>query len=162
MEEIEKLLTSLGNSPASLAHLLKQIDPARYTQNRVKGKWSIHDQVCHLADAQKILHSRFKQFIEEDEPEIRSYDPGNELAFSDRNMESEIDHYRLDRESMVEELMEQDIQFWNKKGTHPAFQPYGSRILLNHCLNVDYAHFFSIEQLGLTKDGMEENILTLP
>ncbi len=162
VEEIEILLSILENSHASLTHLLEQIDPARYSQHRLEGKWSIHDQVCHLADAQVILHSRFQQFIEEDEPEIRSYDPGNDRTFSDRDMESEIDRYRKDRIKMVGKLREQAIGFWNKQGTHPAFHPYGSRVLLNHCLNVDYAHFFSVEQLGLTKNGMEDQILTLP
>jgi len=35
-------------------------------------------------------------------------------------------------------------------------------LLLTHTLNVDYAHVFSIEQLGLTRRGLESGIMTLP
>lgn len=63
---------------------------------------------------------------------------------------------------MVAMFREYDEDFWNLKGSHEAFEPYSSKLLLTHTLNVDYGHIFSIEQLGLTKPGRESEIMTLP
>ena len=52
--------------------------------------------------------------------------------------------------------------YWQRTGRHTGFTPYSARILLTHALKVDYAHLFSIEQLGLTKPGLEADIISVP
>lgn len=63
---------------------------------------------------------------------------------------------------MISQLKSYDNSYWDKEGRHDAFAPYSTKILLTHAINVDYAHLFSIEQLGLTKPGLENEILTIP
>ena len=55
-----------------------------------------------------------------------------------------------------------DKSYWKREGSHDVFSPYNTKILLTHALNVDFAHIFSIEQLGLTKPEFENEIITIP
>lgn len=175
MTIVNSLIDGLEKTPDLLEHLIKQIPEFRLKQHRVSGKWSIHDQVCHLVDAQHILLHRFKQFEVEDHPVIKSYNPDIEnpasghpvleQAGSDyekRDLNEQLAKFREMRSSMVRQLRSYEENFWQKEATHEGFDPYNARLLLTHCLHVDFAHMFSIEQLGLTRDEFAHEIMTLP
>lgn len=162
---IESTLRSLARSPEFLVHLLEQIPEHRFREPRLEGKWTIHEQVCHLVDAQQILMSRFRQFRDEERPHIQSHIPGQEgesKNYLEMDMEQAIAVFPSIRAEMVRMLEHQPGEFWSRQGTHDAFEPYNARLLLMHTLNVDHTHFFSIEQLGLTRDGLEGEIMVLP
>lgn len=162
---IEHTLRSLAQSPAFLSDLLARIPGHRYRERRVAGKWTIHEQVCHLVDAQQILTSRFLQFRDEARPHIRSHLPGQEghaKQYLAMDMDRAVAEFPAIRADMVRMLADQPAAFWDRQGTHDAFAPYSARLLLMHTLNVDHTHFFSIEQLGLTRDGLEGEIMVLP
>ena len=77
-------------------------------------------------------------------------------------MKVEMDKFNRLRVEMIEMLRGFDTNYWSLKGEHEIFTPYNTRLLLTHTLNVDYAHIFSIEQLGLTKTEFEDGIMTTP
>lgn len=165
MNEITYMIESLERTPVFLTALLDQIPKERFKQRRVRRKWSIHEQVCHLAEAQEILITRFKQFKNEQVPLIKSYDPPADRAadhYLRLSMEKELERFKLLRKKMIQMLRNFDLSYWDLKGRHEVFAPYNSKLLLMHTLNVDYTHLFSIEQLGLTKEKLEAGIITLP
>jgi uncharacterized damage-inducible protein DinB len=162
---IENTLRCLAQSPAFLKALLEQIPPSRYREQRVAGKWTIHEQVCHLVDAQQILMARFRQFRDEKQPHIQSHIPGQEAEpknYLEMDMDQAVAEFPAIRAEMLQMLERQPGEFWSRQGRHDAFKPYNTRLLLMHTLNVDHTHFFSIEQLGLTRDGLEREIMVLP
>ena len=121
--------------------------------------------MCHLVDAQNILIARFRQFEAEEDPLIKAYNPPTGRSFSyypELDMKAELDKFPFVRAEMVKMLKGFDAGYWKKEGRHDAFTPYNTKILLTHTLNVDYAHIFSIEQLGLTKTEFENEIITIP
>ncbi len=155
----------MSNTPLHLENLLSDIPDFRFRERRLPGKWSIHEQVCHLVEAQQVLIDRFELFESMENPLIRNYNPDGADEpdrYLHMNMDDALRRFPMIRQDMVEWLSSLDDSFWEKRGRHEAFEPYGTKILLMHCLNVDYAHLFSIEQLGFTKPGMEEGIMTLP
>ena len=165
MERVNIIIKSLSNTPLILRNLLSTIPEEKYKLRRIPGKWSIHEQVCHLVDAQQILTDRFKLFENFETPIIKNYEPSSQHEkdkYMLMNMEHALEQFPVLRKSLIETLRAYPEKFWDKKGLHESFEPYGTRILLMHCLNVDYAHLFSIEQLGLTKPGKEKEIMTLP
>ncbi|MFY0642848.1 MAG: DinB family protein [Bacteroidia bacterium] len=165
MADIDHIINCLECTPVILNTLLESIPQELYKVQRVNNKWSIHEQVCHLVDAQEILINRFKQFELEESPTIKTYDPPADRSsnhYLNLNMENELQRFPALRKSMTSMLKGFAPSYWDKTGKHVAFTPYSSKILLIHSLNVDYAHLFSIEQLGLTKEGLEEEILTIP
>ena len=165
MQIINTIFNSLAATPLILQNLLSSIPPEKYKLQRIPGKWSLHEQVCHLVDAQQILIERFKMFEVQDNPYIKNYDPGTPVdsdKYLKMNMEVQLNRFPAIRSGMIEMLRGYPEIFWSKKGTHENFEPYSTKILLIHCLNVDYAHLFSIEQLGLTKPGKEDEIMVVP
>ena len=165
MTEVNFIIDSLERTPVILKSLLSQIPEDLFKIRRVENKWSIHEQVCHLVDAQSVLTERFRQFEMEVNPLIKSYTPPFERSlnyYKEMNMKVEIDKFPRLRSEMIKKLRGFDINYWSLEGEHEVFTPYNTRLLLTHTLNVDYAHIFSIEQLGLTKSEFEDEIMTIP
>ena len=146
-----------------LANLLGEIPVERYPMHRKPGSWCIHEQVCHLVDAQQLLMGRFITFHDEEHPVIASHNPtdGTEPNYMAMDMDAALKEFPAKRKEMVQLLNSFDGAYWQKQGEHEAFSPYSSRTLLRHVMNVDYAHLFSIEQLGLTKEEHAAEIVTV-
>jgi len=165
MMEVNYVLDCLEKTPAILKLLLSQIPEEFIRIRRIKDKWSIHEQVCHLPEAQEILIKRFKQFKNEQNPLIETYNPPAdrpETYYLELNLNSELERFTRLRSEMLEMLRSFPETYWDLKGRHTAFTPYNTKLLLTHSLNVDYIHLFSIEQLGLTKPEFESEITTIP
>ena len=163
MKEVNYIIECLERTPIILQSLLNQIPEGLFKIRRVKHKWSIHEQVCHLVEAQDILTGRFKQFKNEPFPQIKSYSPPSaENYYLEMDMNSALTKFPEIRKGMVKMLRGFEDNYWTLDGEHELYLPYNTKLLLSHTLNVDYAHLFSIEQLGLTKLGFEEGIITIP
>ena len=165
MKIVQTIINSLEDTPLLLNNLLVEIPEDMYRIKRLPGKWCIQEQVCHLVEAQKILIERFKIFEKEENPIIKDYIPtrtNDPDKYFKMDMDESLKRFPVIREDMVNMLRKHPSSFWKKKGKHDSFEPYSTRILLMHCLNIDYAHLFSIEQLGLTKPGLETEIMVLP
>lgn len=165
MLEVNYIIDCLEKTTVILKSLLSQIPSELVQARRVKDKWSIHEQVCHLTEAQGILIGRFKQFENEQDPLIEAYEPEEERPdtyYLDMDMNAELEKFVEIRAGMVSMLRRFPEEYWNRQGRHVAFTPYNTKLLLTHSLNVDYLHLFSIEQLGLTKPEFVDEILTIP
>ena len=164
MTSIPDLIHSLSLSPYVLNSLIQLIPENRYQERRLPDRWSVHEQVCHLVDAQKILRERFQYFAESEAPHISAHEPESEPdpdRYLKMDMQRALADFPIIRGKMVTMLQGYPEDYWLKQGTHDVFSPYSSKQLLIHTLNVDYTHFFSIEQLGFTNQGLESNILTV-
>ena len=165
MTDVNYIIDCLERTPAILQNLLDQIPTELYKTRRLENKWSIHEQVCHLVEAQDILMLRFRMFESEQNPLIRSYTPPADREadhYLNLNMEEEINKFSILRSEMVSMLRGFDETYWKLEGRHEVFTPYNTVLLLTHSLSADYVHIFSIEQLGLTKPGFENEIMTMP
>ena len=85
-----------------------------------------------------------------------------ETYYLEMNMNLELDKFTEIRSEMVVKFRGFPEEYWRLQGSHAGFTPYNTKLLLTHTLNVDYAHIFSIEQLGLTKPEFENGIITIP
>jgi len=165
MIQIIYLIDCLERTPVILTNLLKHIPQGLIAERRIEHKWSIHEQVCHLTEAQDILIDRFQKFEKEVNPLIEGYEPPSNRStdyYFNLDMIKELDRFKQSRAKMTLMLKAYDENYWSKAGRHEAFTPYNTQILLTHCLNVDYAHIFSIEQLGFTKAEFSNQIITVP
>jgi hypothetical protein len=165
MRHVPIIIDQLEQTPVVLEALLGQIPRSRYTEKRLPNKWTIHEQVCHLVSAQDILIDRFRQFAREKNPHISSHDPVGNYAeghYLAMDFEESLARFPRVRKRMVRMLRAYPRAYWSYTGSHDAFDPYSTQLLLNHCLSADYSHIFSIEQLGLTKDAHRAQIMVLP
>ena len=165
MKQVPIIIDQLEKTPIVLRALLDHIPRHRYREQRLAGKWTLHEQVCHLVDAQDILVGRFKRFEREVNPHISAHDPAEDQDrdyYLDMDLDAALARFPRIRKDMVEMLRSYPDPYWTRAGSHDQFEPYNTQLLLNHCLAADYSHIFSIEQLGLTKDGHEAEIMVLP
>lgn len=165
VKHVPIIIDQLEQTPIVLEALLAQIPRSRYTEKRLPDKWTIHEQLCHLVSAQDILIDRFRKFEREKNPHISSHDPVRDQAggyYLDMDFDESLARFPRIRKRMVAMLRDFPQAYWSYTGTHDAFDPYNTQLLLNHCLSADYSHIFSIEQLGLTKDECRAEIMVLP
>jgi len=165
MKQVPVIIDQLEKTPIVLQALLGHIPRYRYRERRLPGKWTLHEQVCHLVDAQDILIGRFKQFEQERNPHIAAHDPTGDRDknfYLDMDLDAALARFPRIRSDMVAMLRSYPDTYWTYVGSHDAFEPYNTQLLLNHCLAADYSHIFSIEQLGLTKDEHIAEIMVLP
>jgi len=145
------LIDILARTPDVIGHLLAEIPPDRHEARRVEGQWCVTEWICHLLDAQEVLVGRFRQFETEENPLIADYElpPQSDSRYLERSLADALARFAAHRAASVARLRGYDEEFWNRRGRHESFSPYGTRILLGHMLNVDYAHLFAIENAGL-------------
>ena len=146
------LIQVLDQTPAVMRHLLSQIPAERQGVRRVENQWCAKEWLGHLVDAQDVLMARFGQFESGPDPLIADYQPPtqSDTRYLDLDLDAAVARFAGVRSASIRKLQGYDDTFWDLLGRHESFSPYGTRILLNHMLNVDYAHLFGIENAGLT------------
>ena len=155
MKDIPALIDCLAQSPLILRNLLKQIDPPLYRIQRRPEKWSIHENACHLAQAERMIKGRFGRFQSEQRPNFEVYLPGRTVSDNliDLDLEEQLNHFEELRSATIQLLRSFDEKTWEKQADHLEYSQYGSYILLRHTLMHDHFHMYRIEELGFTRDG---------
>ena len=153
MNATRVLIELLRQTPIVLEHLLAQIPGDRYDCRRSENAWGVNEWLGHLVDAQHVLIGRFAQFESEEDPLIGDYEPPpqSDDRYRGRRCATAVSEFADLRSDTIRQLASYSEAYWDKRGRHDSFSPYGTRILLGHMLNVDHAHLFSIESAGLAK-----------
>ncbi len=155
MKDIPILIQCLENSPIIFKNLIDAIPPELLKQKRIKGKWSIHEHACHLAQAEKMIYERFEVFEKEERPVFLPYIPGKTIPVGhllQLDLNIELNSFFNLRKRMVELLNGFSEDIWHKKANHHEYNEYSSYILLRHTLMHDHFHMYRIEELWLTKE----------
>ena len=156
MNDRAVLIDGLSNSPLILKEFLKQIPKEELKVRRIPGKWSIHENACHLAIAEEMIFERFQRFEADAKPTFNPYIPGKTTPSDDLidlDLEACLKGYQHIRSEMVKLLESYSEDIWAKKGTHPQYKQYDAHILMRHTLMHDHFHMYRIEELWLTNDG---------
>ena len=155
MDAFKPILNCLEQSPAILKDLIDKI-PRNITKNqRIPGKWSIHEHACHLADVQLMLIKRFEIFRDQQPPEFNPYLPGNTVSdhhLMQMELEYSLEQFSKTRERLIDLVKTLEPSVWEKTASHPEYSEYTPMILLRHILMHDHFHMYRIEQLWLTND----------
>lgn len=159
MSAIPTILKGLAESPVILWDLVRQIpEPVRHEQRR-PGKWTIHENACHLAVVEPMMYDRLLTFKNVDYPVFQAYLPGtnvDDTPLSGMNLEEELDAFTRCRAATIKLAQSLSDKDWKKEATHPEYDLYTAEILLRHLLLHDGIHMFRIQQLWLTKPGFLE------
>ncbi|MEQ9425015.1 MAG: DinB family protein [Cyclobacteriaceae bacterium] len=137
-----------------LQSFLNDMDRARLKTRRKADKWSIHENACHLAQAEIMINARFLKFKSEPAPIFEPYLPGNTIDDNELirlDLYEQLNAFKKLREDTKEILSGFDASTWQREGSHPQYHTYNPRILLRHTLMHDHFHMYRIEELWLTK-----------
>ncbi|EHQ28619.1 DinB family protein [Mucilaginibacter paludis] len=77
----EQTLNRLQNQHKIIRHYIDDLPPQALYNRIDKNKWSIHENIAHLARYQYIFYSRVVQILEESNPHFEPYDGDKDTEF---------------------------------------------------------------------------------
>jgi uncharacterized damage-inducible protein DinB len=155
MTSAEQLIAALERAPGIVIPLVRQADPAIVKRRPPSGKWSIHEHACHLAEVHPLFFQRLDRMLSEDNPTIRSYDPGRDDpqdALLRIDLDSALRRFTHDRNRLVERLRQLRPNDWTRTARHEEYNSYSVFTMFRHVALHDFFHAYRIEELLLRKD----------
>lgn len=113
-------------------------------------KWSIHEIIVHLADAEMIGVHRMKRVLAETTPMLTLYDQdgwARSLSYSELDAGQYLQLFRLLRESMLPVLKRAEEADWQRIGIHEEAGPLTLSQLLQRYVNHVRDHLAQMERV---------------
>jgi len=155
MTSAEQLIAALERAPGIVIPLVRQADPVIVKRRPPSGKWSIHEHACHLAEVHPLFFQRLDLMLSEDNPAIRSYDPGRDDpqdALFRIDLDSALRRFKHDRDRLIERLRQLRPRDWSRTARHEEYNSYSVFTMFRHLALHDFFHAYRIEELLLRKD----------
>jgi hypothetical protein len=154
MEQAERdqYLTIVRSTPERLKAALAGVPRKLLTWRPAPGKWSIHEIVCHMRDAERLGYLyRYTQVLAEDNPRLPDVD-GDKLALERQyprlSLREVLRDWRAARKEVLATLKKVKPAQWARMGTHETAGPLSlETILQRQALGNDEAHLGQIEQI---------------
>lgn len=155
MTSAKRVLEALERAPGVLIPLIRQADPAIVRRRPPSGKWSIHEHACHLAEVHPLFFQRLDLMLSENNPAIRSYDPGRDDppdALLHVDIDEALGRFQRDRSRLVDRLRQLRLEDWARTAQHDEYNSYSVFTMFRHVALHDFFHAYRIEELLLRKD----------
>lgn len=113
-------------------------------------KWSIHEIVVHLADAELVGVQRMKKVLAEERPLLTGYDQdgwANSLAYPALDWEMHLQLFKGLRESMLPVLARAQDADWERVGMHEEAGPLTLLQLVERYVGHVSQHLAQIERV---------------
>jgi hypothetical protein len=151
----QSIVEALDRAPSIVVPLVRQASPAILKTRPPSGKWSVHEHACHLADVHMLFDQRLDLMLAEDNPMIRSYDPGRDDP-DDRllqhDLEEALERFTTDRARLVERLRRLGPGEWARTARHDEYNSYSVFTMFRHLALHDVFHAYRIEELVLRRE----------
>jgi hypothetical protein len=155
LDGVEQLIAALERAPAIVVPLVRQADPAIVKRRPAPGEWSIHENACHLAEVHLLLSRRLDLLLAEENPVIKSYDPGRddpEDALLHVDLDKALQRFDHDRRRLVDRLRQLRPEDWTRTARHEEYNAYSVFMMFRHLALHDFHHAYRIEEMLLRKD----------
>src|SRR6478609_8387852 len=124
VEIIPALIDALERAPAIIVPLVREVPAAVMKRRPAPGRWSAHEQACHLAHVHGLFFSRLDQMLREPAPVITPYDP-DAAEPNDFLMQMDLDDalqaFVSDRQRLVERVRRLTEDEWQKRAEHGEY-----------------------------------------
>jgi uncharacterized damage-inducible protein DinB len=151
-QERDGWLALLKSTPDRLKAALAGVPRKVLTWRPAPGKWSIHEIVCHMRDAERLgyLH-RYTKILTEDSPTFPNVD-GDALALERQyyrmSLHEALRDWRAARKECLSLLRKVKGEQWTRMGTHELAGPMAlETVLQRQALGNDEAHLVQIEHI---------------
>ncbi len=156
MQTSQAVIAALGNAPAILLPLIREVPPEVLKRRPKPGKWSAHEHACHLAVVHKLFFTRLALMLSDRQPRITPYNfpEGDETEdlLLQLDLEESLQRFVSDRERLVAAIKALRPEDWNRTAEHPEYSHYSVFIMFRHLALHDLFHGYRIEELLLKKD----------
>jgi hypothetical protein len=150
--ERERYLEIVRSTPERLKAALAGVPKKLSLWRPAPGKWSIHEIVCHMRDAERLGYLyRYTKILAEENPTLPDVD-GDALALERRyrrmNLREALRDWRTARKESLAILRKVKPGQWERIGTHEFLGPMSlETVLQRQALGNDEAHLGQIENV---------------
>jgi uncharacterized damage-inducible protein DinB len=150
--ERDRYLAIVRSTPDRLKAALAGVPKKLLTWRPAPGKWSIHEIVCHMRDAERLGYLyRYSKILAEDNPTLPDVN-GDKLAlerqYGRMNLREAQKGWRAARKEVLAILKKVKADRWQRIGTHEFLGPFSLEIVLQRqALGNDEAHLAQIEDI---------------
>ncbi len=150
--ERDRYLAIVRSTPDRLKAALAGLPRKLLAWRPAPGKWSIHEIVCHMRDAERLGYLlRYSKILAEDNPTFPDVD-GDKLAlerqYGRMNLREVLRDWRAARKEVLAALKKVRGAQWERIGTHESLGPMSlETILQRQALGNDEAHLAQIENI---------------
>ena len=134
------LTERLKNQHKTIASLIIKLNNRQIQQHKIKGKWSIHENIAHIARYQPVFLDRIRKILTMDNPEFEAYRAEDDdefeiyCAFTTYELLKKISS---DREVIYQLIINTPVDKLDRTGVHPK---YGKLTIL------EWAEFFVLHE----------------
>ncbi|MVM41375.1 DUF664 domain-containing protein [Spirosoma sp. HMF3257] len=149
----QSLLARLTNQPDALTHLLAGLREDQIRQRPQPKKWSIFQNLAHLARYQDVFMERIQRIIAEETPSFSRYIANDDAGFSNwtpLSLQELSQRMILIRTVLTDFLSSLEEDQLKRVGLHPAYGPMTIEGWTEFFLLHEAHHFFTILKLGST------------
>lgn len=157
--ERDRYLGIIRSTPDRLKAALAGVSRKLLTWRPAPGKWSIHEIVCHMRDAEREGYLyRYSRILAEDNPTLPDVD-GDKLAlerqYSRLNLREVLRDWRAARKEVLAILKKVKPDQWQRIGTHELLDPMSlETVLQRQALGNDEAHLDQIENIKKRRETL--------
>lgn len=155
IETVAAVIDAIARAPLIIVPLVREVPNALLKRRPAPGRWSAHEQACHLARVHALFFSRLDQMLREPAPAITPYDPSSaepEEFLLQMDLDDALQAYVSDRELLVERIRGLSEADWQTRATHPEYSHYSVFIMFRHLALHDFLHAYRIEEILLKRD----------
>jgi uncharacterized damage-inducible protein DinB len=145
------ITTRLEYQHKSLIDLIEGLSDEQIRQQIIPGKWSIFENIVHLATYQHAFMQRIRQILNEKNPQFPRYTAESDPLFYDncskstREVMQDLIAMRRELISKILSLNEEMVQ---RTGNHPVFGNMNVVLWLNFFLLHEAHHLFTVFKLA--------------
>jgi len=150
MELSASALSRLAYQHLTISELISGIAEARIHLHPASGKWSIHDNIAHLARYNIVFQDRIKSILQEDDPVFSRYVAEADDAFPSWQKKSTsalIESITTERKRISTMASSMSPEQLERTGMHPRFGQLSLIAWLEFFLFHEAHHIFTIFQL---------------
>jgi uncharacterized damage-inducible protein DinB len=150
--ERDQYVAIVGSTPDRLKAALAGVSKKLLTWRPAPGKWSIHEIVCHMRDAERLGYlRRYTEILAKDNPTFPDVD-GDALALERQyrrlNLREVLRDWRAARKESLAIVKKVKADQWLRVGTHELAGPMSLEMILQRqALGNDEAHLAQIADI---------------
>ncbi|TND08990.1 MAG: hypothetical protein FD123_1844 [Bacteroidetes bacterium] len=136
-----------------VVQIFRRTSPASWKAQPEPGKWSMHDQLAHLARYQQVFLGRMQEILDHDGVSFQRYVAENDPQFAVTQNESTENLLELllkTRAEIVSRAHSLSAEESGRKGIHPVFGPMDITTWIEFFLVHEGHHLFSVFKLSRT------------
>ncbi len=152
------ITTRLQYQHKSLIEIVEGLSDEQIRQQTIPGKWSVFENIVHLATYQHVFVARLALILEGKVPVFERYSADGDPLFtltcskSTREVMQDLLSCRRELSDKIQALEESEVE---KKGTHPVFGTMTLTMWLNFFLLHEAHHLFTIFKMAATLRSAE-------